>query len=88
VRLVAKPVQFSAHAVRMMAMREISSVWVESILEGPEIVKPDRSDPLRVCAFGRINAFGGRWLRVVYVELEDALRVITVFFDRGMEKLE
>jgi hypothetical protein len=44
---------------------------------------PDRPDIKR--AFRRISERGNRVLRVAYVETEDAIRVVTLFFDRGKQ---
>ena len=46
----------------------------------------DRDDPARDGrrrAFGPIPEFGGRLLRVVYVEDEASIRVVTATFDRN-----
>lgn len=80
-----KQVVLSSHALHMIAERSIEAEWVERVIAAPEKISPDLNDPVRRCAFGRIDEFGGRWLRVVYVETNDATRVITAFFDRGME---
>lgn len=81
-----KPVVLTPHAVHMLAERTIKAEWVEAVVAEPEVILPDLSDPMRRCAFGRIAQFGGRWLRVVFIDTEEATKVITAFFDRGMER--
>jgi hypothetical protein len=55
--------------------------WVLDALAAPEIVEPDPS-PGRTRIFRRIEAFGGRWLRVVYEDVGEERRIVTCFFDR------
>lgn len=81
-----KPIVLSPHALLMMVERAIKLEWVEQVIAAPEVLVPDVKSAIRLCAFGRITDFGGRWLRVVYIETDDAIRVITAFFDRGMER--
>ena len=81
-----KPIILSPHAHQMIAERSIQVDWIERVIAAPESTAPDLSDPVRMCAFGKIDEFGGRWLRVVYVETGEMTRVITAFFDRGVEK--
>ena len=81
-----KPVEWSPHAIHMMTERAIEADWIERVIAAPERISPDATDSARQCAFGRIDEFGGRWLRVVYFETAAAVRVITAFFDRGVEK--
>jgi hypothetical protein len=70
----------------MIAERFILVEWIERVVTAPEKTAPDLGDPQRTCAFGKIDEFGGRWLRVVYVETSEMKWVITAFFDRGVEK--
>jgi hypothetical protein len=83
---VQKPVVLSPHALHMIAERAIEVEWIERVLAKPEMTAPDKSSADRCCAFGRIDEFGGRWLRVVYIETDETTRVITAFFDRAKEK--
>jgi hypothetical protein len=81
-----KPIVYSNHATQMIAERTIAAEWVERTLSSPQLTSTDANDPTRQSAFRQINEFGGRWLRVVYAETPDALRVITTFFDRSIGK--
>ena len=58
--------ELTAHAVTVMAERQISVVWVERVLTGPERTELDRVDPELHHALGRIPERDDRVLRVVY----------------------
>jgi hypothetical protein len=51
----------------------------------PERVEPDPDRPNAFRAFSRIPERHGLWLRVVYEPRNDAVRVITAFFDRAQK---
>lgn len=76
--------ELSAHAVTVMAEREIPEAWVKRVLSGPERTEPDAADPLLRHALGRIPERDDRVLRVVYNEAVHPWRVVTVYFDRAM----
>lgn len=52
-----------------MAERRIPAAWVERILQSPERIELDKSDPALRHALGRIIEQDDRILRVVYNEL-------------------
>jgi Domain of unknown function (DUF4258) len=70
----------------MMAVRNINEEWIERTIEKPEREGIDPKDKALNFAFRKIVEFDNRWLRVVYRRTEDQVKVITVFFDRGMER--
>ena len=76
------PLNFSLHALAVMAERGIKRAWVERVLGSPEWTESDPTDATLRRAFGRVQESGGRVLRVVYHETKGARRVVTVFFDR------
>ena len=76
--------ELSAHAVTVMAEREILETWVERVLSSPERTEPDAADPLLRHALGRIPERDDRVLRVVYNETTRPWRVVTAYFDRAM----
>ena len=80
------PITFTRHATEVMQERDIRPEWIEKVVEAPEHLNVDAQDSARRLAFGRIAEFGNRWLRVVYVEANGEKRIITAFFDRGMER--
>jgi hypothetical protein len=69
-----------------MTERGIGTRWIERVLAEPELVCPDALHSDWVLTFGRIEEFGGRWLRVVYEETATSYRIVTIFFDRKAEK--
>jgi uncharacterized protein DUF4258 len=74
----------SAHAEVVMAERAIILEWVGRVLRNPERMEDDKSDPLLRHALGRIPEHGNRVLRVVYNGSVEAVRVVTVYFDRAL----
>jgi hypothetical protein len=76
--------ELTAHAVTVMAERQIPLVWVECVLMKPERIEPDRMDPDLRHALGRIPERDDRILRVVYNKNTEPWRVVTAYFDRSM----
>lgn len=79
-----KPIVYTGHATQMTAERGINAEWIERTLRSPQVTSTDANDAERRSAFRRIDEFGGRWLRVIYAETPDVLRVITTYFDRSV----
>jgi hypothetical protein len=77
--------QFTIHARRALAEREIPVEWVERTLEAPELTVPDPNDSTLERCFLRIPEFGGRVLRVAVNRTVEPNRVVSVFFDRKMK---
>jgi hypothetical protein len=77
--------QFTNHAQRALAEREIPIEWVERTLKAPELTLPDPNDATVERCFRRIPEFGGRVLRVAVNRTVEPKRVVSVFFDRRME---
>lgn len=76
--------ELSAHAITVMAEREIPERWVEQVLSNPERAEADATDPLLRHAPGRIAERDDRVLRVVDNETTHPWRVVTAYFDRAM----
>jgi len=70
----------------MLAERSLERSWIERTVWEPDSVEPDptRSGVMR--AFRAIPERDGRILRVAYVSSHDAVRVLTVFFDRNRRR--
>ncbi len=83
---MAVPIRFTMHAETALRERDIKQEWVLRVLEAPKRREPDPLIPQRSRAFGRIEEFGDRWLRVVYETEEDTVTVVTAFFDRNAER--
>jgi hypothetical protein len=78
--------RLTRHALQMAEERLIDLEWIRQTLETPADVVDDPAQVGIKWYFGRIEARGGRWLRVVARQDGDDVRVITVFFDRGRAK--
>lgn len=77
-------IRLTRHALHMAEERLIDMAWIRQTLEMPAEVVDDHPAQAGIkWYFGRIEAKGGRWLRVIATHDGDDVRVITVFFDRG-----
>ncbi len=74
---------FTKHARDMLIERRIERAWVELTVRTPDAAEPDPTRPGVTRVFRRIPERDGRILRVAYVSVGDAIRVLTVFFDRA-----
>ena len=77
--------QFTFHAHKAMAEREIRVEWVLRTVENPEFRSVDSADSDLERFFCHIPERGGRVLRVVVNTRVYPWRIITVFFDRKMK---
>jgi Domain of unknown function (DUF4258) len=78
---------WSAHAEQAIRERLIEREWVLETLLNPEFTHPDPL-PARTRAYRRIEAYGRRWLRVVYEDIGEERRIVTIFFDRRARRPE
>lgn len=69
-----------------MAERGLRLGWVRSAVLQPEWTEPEPGDASAERRFARVADFGGRTLRVVCVETDSAIRIITAMFDRGARR--
>ena len=74
----------SAHAATVMAERAIRANWLEMAISQPDMTEPDREDAQLTHALKRMDEADGRVLRVVYNHGTKPIRIVTVYFDRGM----
>jgi hypothetical protein len=75
--------ELTRHARERVEAGEVQEAWIAATLAAPD---RDEEDPLRPGirrAWKRIEAFGGRALRVAYRQDGAVTVVITAFFDRG-----
>ena len=77
-----KKVLLTRHAQVKLQERGLKMEWVERTVRNPLWIQPEPRDQTAERRFARIDEFGGRILRVVCVETEDVIRVITALFDR------
>ena len=75
--------EFTRHAVQVMAEREIAVEWVERAVSEPTLRASDPNDPDVERFFRPIPERGGRVLRVVVTTKAVPWRVVSVFFDRN-----
>lgn len=73
--------EFTKHAIRVLAERKISREWVERTVREPELRQPDPNDPFVERFFRRIPENGDRTLRVAVNTRVAPWRVVSVFFD-------
>jgi hypothetical protein len=78
-----KKVVLTRHAELKLQERGLRLDWVERTARNPLWVEIEPRDKSAERRFARIEEFGGRTLRVVCVETENAIRVITALFDRN-----
>ncbi len=72
------------HARDVLEEREIPEEWVAAALTSSD--KMDWKNAEEVHFSKRIDAFGGRWLRVITNPSSDPKRIVTVFFDRKLRR--
>jgi uncharacterized DUF497 family protein len=81
-----KPVRLTVHAQTVAAQRGIDQAWIEAAAREPEWTEPDQVTEGGERRFRSIAQHGGRILRVVCVESNTEIRIVTVFFDRKAKK--
>ena len=77
----ALSLEYTGHAIQVMAERGILAEWVELAVTEPSLRVPDPNDPALERFFRRIPAHGDRALRVVVDTRVAPWRVVSVFFD-------
>jgi hypothetical protein len=82
----SKPLRFTRHAEDAIVERELDQRWIERAVREPEWSYPDPTRAGVERRFRPIPEYGQRVLRVVCVETEQEIRVLTVFFDRDARK--
>lgn len=77
--------ELTEHARESLRTRSaIRMEWLERALAQPQKVEPDTLDPELEHRLLRIDEYGGRVLRVIVNKVRNPVRVITIYFDRGM----
>jgi|GEM_PF-2754785 hypothetical protein len=59
--------ELTEHARKVIAERGISMKWIKWALDSPIRIEKDKSDPQLLHALCRIEEWGGRVLRVIYM---------------------
>ncbi len=76
--------ELTAHACESIRKRNIRREWLEQVMENPQLIETDPMDSELEHRLGKIDEFDDRVLRVIINPNNDPIRVITLFFDRGM----
>lgn len=71
---------FTNHAKRKIAQRKLKKTWVEKTTKNPEFVRKGYGN--RKLAYRKI---GKMYLKVVFVEEEADLIVLTAHFEKGVK---
>lgn len=81
-----KPLAFTKHAQDAIAERELRREWIEEAAHMPEWEDHDPRQSGVLRRYRAIAQHGGRILRVVCLETDDEIRILTAFFDRGARR--
>lgn len=76
--------ELTQHAKDVLAERGIRLEWLETALAKPQLTVADAVDPDLEHRLLRIPDYGNRVLRVILNCTVDPVRVVSVYFDRGM----
>ncbi len=79
----AKKIILTAHARLRLSERHLPNSWIETTVREPDWTEPDPGGMNVERRFRAIGELGGRILRVVCVETDEVVRVISVMFDRN-----
>jgi hypothetical protein len=81
-----KAVRLTAHAQTVAAERDIPRTLIEKVARSPDWAVADPFTAAAERRFGIADAEDGRILRVVCIETDAEIRVITVSFDRNAKR--
>lgn len=83
-----KKLILTRHAEVRLRERGLKWDWIEQAARNPLWIEPEPGDDSAERRFAKIDDFGGKILRVVCVETENAIRVITALFDRDARQTD
>jgi len=75
---------FTSHAESVVQKRAIPNDWIERALLNPKVIQPDLLDPDLEHRLILIPEHENRVLRVIVNAQVKPIRIVTVYFDRGM----
>jgi uncharacterized DUF497 family protein len=81
-----KQVTLTAHARTRLRERDIDPRWIEETVLDPDWTEVEPKERGVERRFREISQFDGRVLRVVCVETESSIRVISMMFDRNARR--
>ncbi|MCL6707067.1 DUF4258 domain-containing protein [Pseudomonas sp. R2.Fl] len=79
---MSKPLHFTAHALTVIRERQLDANWVEQAVRAPDWRETDPSGSPAERRYRRIPECGNRILRVICLETDSEIRIITAFLDR------
>ena len=85
---MAKPIRYTLHAETVLRQRELAKAWVERTTREPEWRSADPGEALAERRFRSVPERGDRVMRVVCVETDVEIRIISVFLDRRARRPE
>ncbi|MCZ8181131.1 MAG: DUF4258 domain-containing protein [Rhizobium sp.] len=80
---MSKPLHFTAHAKTVILERQLELDWIERIVHNPDWSESDPSGPPMERRFGRVPERQDRIVRVICLETETEIRIISAFLDRN-----
>ncbi|WP_082347853.1 DUF4258 domain-containing protein [Rhizobium sp. AAP116] len=80
---MSKPLHVTAHAKTVILERQLEFDWIERTVRNPDWSESDPSGLPTERRFGRIPEREDRILRVIRLESETEIRIITAFLDRN-----
>jgi hypothetical protein len=83
---MSKPAHYSLHAETVLRERRLEHSWVERTIGDPEWSEPDPSSGGAERRYRSVPERDGRYLRVICVETDTEIRIISAFLDRGARK--
>jgi hypothetical protein len=83
-----KPLVFTKHAEDAVSQRELKRDWIEDAVYAPQWAAADPVHRSVIRRYRAIAAHGDRILRVVCLETDAEIRILTAFFDRRARKPE
>jgi len=78
--------KLTAHARTRLRERDIDLRWVEETVLDPDWIEVEPRERVVERRFRAIPQFDGRVLRVVCVETDSSIRVISMMFDRNARR--
>ncbi len=76
----------TGHAASAVDERKLAITWIEQAALSPNWIEPDTRWPRVERRVRAIPEHGNRILRVVCVETDEEIRIITAFFDRKAKR--
>ena len=83
---MVKPLRYSLHAQTVMRERKLDSAWIEATVREPEWRTEDPAGTGVERRYRSIDTLDGRVLRVVCIEADEEIRIISAFIDRGARR--